>query len=60
MSTTTDKSPAAGGKTNLSPVADKSNPLFNALASVGDIARFSGQVVRGLPEVRKYSKLEDN
>jgi phospholipid/cholesterol/gamma-HCH transport system permease protein len=55
MSTTTDKSPAAGGKTNLSPVADKSNPLFNALASVGDIARFSGQVVRGLPEVRKYS-----
>jgi phospholipid/cholesterol/gamma-HCH transport system permease protein len=38
----------------LSPSADR-NSIKDALASVGDIAKFAGSVIRALPDVRKYS-----
>ncbi|HZZ49553.1 MAG TPA: ABC transporter permease [Pseudonocardia sp.] len=31
------------------------NPVIEALSSVGEIARFAGQVIRDLPTVRKYA-----
>jgi phospholipid/cholesterol/gamma-HCH transport system permease protein len=57
MSTTTEgAAPApAPASTNLSPSGEKGNPLRDALAQVGDITKFSASVVRGLPDVRKYS-----
>jgi phospholipid/cholesterol/gamma-HCH transport system permease protein len=56
MSTTTEgAAPApAPASTSLSPSSDK-NSIRDALASVGDIAKFAGSVIRALPDVRKYS-----
>jgi phospholipid/cholesterol/gamma-HCH transport system permease protein len=56
MSTTTEgAAPApAPAATSLSPSADR-NSIKDALASVGDIAKFAGSVIRALPDVRKYS-----
>jgi phospholipid/cholesterol/gamma-HCH transport system permease protein len=56
MSTTTEgAAPApAPAATSLSPNADR-NSIKDALASVGDIAKFAGSVIRALPDVRKYS-----
>src|ERR1700753_2848852 len=53
MSTTTDKTPVPEAG-SLSSSEDKKNPVLTSLAGVGEIARFSGLVVRELPEVRKY------
>jgi phospholipid/cholesterol/gamma-HCH transport system permease protein len=56
MSATTEgAAPApAPAATSLSPSADR-NSIKDALASVGDIAKFAGSVIRALPDVRKYS-----
>jgi phospholipid/cholesterol/gamma-HCH transport system permease protein len=54
MSTTTDKTPAPETG-SVSSSEDKTNPVLKSLAGVGEIARFAGQVVRELPEVRKHS-----
>jgi len=47
----TPAAPAAGS----APVASGPSGIKEALSSVGDIARFSGSVIRSLPDVRRYS-----
>jgi phospholipid/cholesterol/gamma-HCH transport system permease protein len=54
MTTSTQGKSPTPAPTSLSAPTDPRNPLKEALASVGEIARFSGQVVRELPNVRKY------
>lgn len=47
--------PGPGGPAGgLSKTAEQ-NSIKNVLGSVGEIARFSGSVIRSLPDVRKYS-----
>jgi phospholipid/cholesterol/gamma-HCH transport system permease protein len=47
----TPAAPVAGS----APVASGPSGIKEALSSVGDIARFSGSVIRSLPDVRRYS-----
>lgn len=54
----TDETTAGGapalGPEPAKPLVDE-NGIKAVLGSVGDIAKFSGGVIRGLPEVRKYA-----
>jgi phospholipid/cholesterol/gamma-HCH transport system permease protein len=53
--TTTEKPTPAAPAAGSPPAPSGVSGIKEALSSVGEIARFSGSVVRSLPDVRRYS-----